>query len=135
MAMRSRCANPQDKDWKNYGGRGITVCPEWNEFDKFWSDMSHGYSDDLTLDRIDVNGNYHKENCRWATRQEQGNNTRFNVIVQTWFGPMTVAEAARVFNLQGITIRKRMDRGWSGMDLFKPVSTTSSTQAHVTDSP
>ncbi len=111
VAMRHRCSDPKNKDYKNYGARGITVCARWQEsFENFWADMAAGYSADLTLDRVDVNGPYTPENCRWATAKQQSNNRRSNVMLDTPKGRMTTAQAAQVYGLKPVTLYARLNR-------------------------
>jgi len=71
-----RCNNPNNTAYDSYGGRGISVCDDWLMFENFYKDMGTSYQDTLTIDRIDYNGNYCKENCKWSTKLDQGRNTR-----------------------------------------------------------
>lgn len=74
--MKTRCDNPDNPYYSEYGGRGITYDPKWSTFEGFYEDMQEGYADNLTLDREEVDGNYNKENCRWATLSVQNHNRR-----------------------------------------------------------
>lgn len=74
--MKRRCTTPKEAHYEDYGGRGISYDPKWETFEGFWEDMGEGYSDELELDRIDPNGNYCKENCRWVDKYMQAFNTR-----------------------------------------------------------
>lgn len=119
--MRQRCQNPTNKDWKNYGARGISVCSRWESFERFWEDMHETHKAGLSLERKDNSKGYSPENCRWASRRRQGNNTRNSVLIQTPCGRITVAIAARRYKLKPITIYKRIELGWREEDLLKKV--------------
>lgn len=78
--MRSRCNNPKNKDFGNYGGRGVSVCKEWDDFSVFFAEMG-ARPEGLTIERIDVNGNYEPLNCKWADGDEQANNKQATVRI------------------------------------------------------
>lgn len=106
-AMLSRCNNPKNKNYKNYGGRGITVYKEWYNPVIFydWA-MENGYRDDLTIDRIDNNKGYYPENCRWVTRLEQQHNLRSNIYVTLNGEKRCLAEWGRIFKKNPNTLKK-----------------------------
>lgn len=115
LSMRQRCGYSSGDCFKNYGGRGITVCEEWkNNFQAFydWA-MANGYKDNLTLDRKDTNGNYCPENCRWATMKAQQNNRRNNRIVEYCGEKYTLSELAQKLNIRPATLAWRIAHGWS----------------------
>lgn len=98
--MKARCLNANSPNYSSYGGRGICICEEWaNDFIQFqsWA-LANGYSDELSIDRINVNGDYCPENCRWATIVEQANNKRNNVFLTENGKTQTLAEWCKEFN-------------------------------------
>lgn len=106
QAMKQRCMNKNRNSFNNYGGRGITVCDCWKDsFERFreWA-ISNGYSDNLTIDRIDVNGDYCPENCRWITNDEQQNNRRNNHFVEYHGHRYTLAQLSRKLNIAESTL-------------------------------
>lgn len=114
-AMKTRCFNPNFASYMRYGGRGISVCKEWaDDFPTFreWA-LANGYSDDLTLDRIDTNKGYSPDNCRWASYTEQANNTRRNIKITVNGETGTVAEICRKYSVNHFLVYDRITRlGW-----------------------
>lgn len=113
--MKERCNNPNHVAFQHYGGRGITVCEQWkNDFLGFkeWA-LQNGYSAELTIDRIDNNGGYTPNNCRWATREQQQNNRRTNHLLTFLGETHSIAEWGRLTGISRITIRSRIREGWS----------------------
>lgn len=114
--MIQRCYNSRSTYYKNYGGRNITVCDEWkNNPTSFleWA-FSTGYADDLTIERIDNNGNYEPGNCRWATNEEQGGNTRRARLITFKGETRSIAQWARHLKIKKSILIDRLNKlGWS----------------------
>jgi hypothetical protein len=109
--MKDRCYNPKNASFRHYGGRGIEVCQEWvNSRDSFieWALKTGGETKGLSLDRINNNGNYSPENCRWTTMKEQLSNKRTNQLVTNNGETKTISEWERNLNLKPTTLRRRL---------------------------
>ena len=117
-ALLSRCENKNNPAWKHYGERGITVCDRWHSFENFLDDMGDIPFDGAEIDRIDNDAGYSPENCRWATRSEQCNNTRQNVFVTICGETKTVAQWAKASGVADRTIRNRLRAGVIGRMLL-----------------
>lgn len=114
-SMKARCYNHKNKDYKNYGGRGIEVCDSWKrDFSSFmeWS-VSNGYREGLSIDRIDGDKNYCPENCRWTTAKAQANNTRANRKISFGGETHTVSEWSEISGINYRTLVQRLNSGWS----------------------
>jgi hypothetical protein len=118
----SRCFRPKDKKYKDYGGRGITMCKEWLDFKVFLKDMGKRPSKKHSIDRINNDGNYEPANCRWATSQVQNNNRRDNVYLTAFNETLTVAQWARKLNLHRPTIYQRLRDGFSNEEALSKES-------------
>jgi hypothetical protein len=119
-AMRDRCLKPNDKDFHNYGGRGITLCESWHEFINFYSDMGERPAG-TSIGRIDNNGNYCKENCRWETHMEQSLNKRTSRFIEYKGIRKSVSEWAKEIGTSRQAIRFRIESGWRIEDVLSPV--------------
>lgn len=110
--MRMRCQNPNHEGYADYGGRGITVCPEWDSFEQFLSDMGERPKG-MTLDRRDNNKGYSKNNCRWATYKTQAQNTRRNINLTHDDCTYCIAKWAREVGISAGVIQYRIHHGWT----------------------
>lgn len=110
--IKNRCSNPNEPAYGNYGGRGIKVCKRWQSFENFLADMGNR-PPGMSLDRKDNDGDYSPENCRWATRIEQANNTRSNRLLTLDGQTKTVADWNRHMGYPRQTIHNRLSLGWS----------------------
>jgi hypothetical protein len=116
--MIRRCCKPGSLRYEDYGGRGITVCDEWLKFENFYRDMGDKPSKTHTLDRKDNNGNYCKENCRWATRFEQDTNKTVTVRLTFNKETLTLFEWSDRTGLSVDVLRGRKSKGWSVEDML-----------------
>lgn len=121
--MKQRCFNSNHSEYHNYGGRGITVCARWageRGFENFLEDMGEA-PEGLSLDRIDNNGNYYPENCRWATQKEQQNNKRVNVYIEKDGKRKTITEWAEELGFNPATLRGRIAKWGVERALSEPI--------------
>ena len=120
--MRRRCNTSTATGYKNYGERGIKICKEWNNFENFYNwAINNGYDDNAkqrscTLDRIDVNGDYCPENCRWVDATVQANNRRNNRLIKAFGKEMTLTQWSKLTGININTLKNRLNRRWSAED-------------------
>lgn len=121
--MKSRCYNPNNKRYLGYGGRGILICDEWlNAYEAFYNwAINNGYSDGLTIDRIDNDKGYSPDNCRWATDSEQNRNRRNTVIVEIDGEHKTLVSCVSEYGIKYHTLWERYKRGYRGNELVRPI--------------
>lgn len=117
--IKERCENKNYKTYPHYGGRGIRLCDEWHDFEVFerWA-KTHGYGQGLTIDRIDVNGNYEPSNCRWVTPKQQARNRRKTVFLEHNGEKRSLAEWAEVLGEKFTTLQWRYYNGWSAEEIL-----------------
>ena len=117
VKINKRCFKNNCEEYKNYGGRGITVCKEWQKIGGFYSfviwALNNGYNPKLTIDRINNDGNYEPNNCRWVTRLEQNNNTRKNRFITAFGETDTLSNMARKYNVNVDCLWSRLNAGWN----------------------
>ena len=135
--MLGRCNRKTDNSYERYGGRGITVCDEWLDFQAFadWA-FNNGYEEHLTIDRIDNNSGYSPENCRWATYKQQSNNRRYCTIYEKDGKKQNLTQWCEELNLNYETVRSRIKKhGWSfERAISEPVHTKNRNMRHRQES-
>lgn len=119
--IKRRCYNPNEDNYRRYGGAGITVCPQWlNSFETFLADMGPRPSEAHSIERKDGASNYTPENCKWATAEEQGSNKKINHRLTFAGSTLTVSQWARKIGLKEKTLFTRLARNWPLSRALKP---------------
>ena len=120
LSMRQRCEKPHCSTYHKYGAKGIRVCREWSSFEAFrdWS-LANGYKDDLTIDRVNPNGNYEPSNCRWVTQKEQQNNRTNNVLLTYKGETHGLVEWEKITGIPYHILYDRYHRDWNTERIFE----------------
>lgn len=122
LGMKNRCYSDKSNSYKDYGGRGIKVCEEWLNNPQVFVDwaLENGYKEGLSIERIDVNGNYEPSNCKWANKKEQANNTRTNIYYIYEGRTLTLSQWAEELGMKMNTLHYRLRiKGWNIEKAFK----------------
>lgn len=120
-SMNGRCKNKNDPSYNRYGGRGISVCDRWNNFENFIEDMGER-PPGTSIDRVDNSKGYYKENCRWATKSEQQRNKRNSLILTVGFRSASITTWCKELGVPFYVVKNRVHRGWSHEKaLFTPI--------------
>lgn len=112
-SMRKRCLNPMDKDYPRYGGRGITICIQWDSFETFLHDMGLAPTTKHTIERLDTNGDYNPKNCHWATMSEQNRNRSITHKITFQGKTQCLCDWAQELGIDKYVLSKRLQVGWS----------------------
>jgi hypothetical protein len=113
ISLRNRCLSPANKQYQNYGARGIKVCKRWDSYTNFLSDMGRRPSPNHSIDRIDNNGDYEPSNCKWATKKEQASNRRNSHWIIVDNKKILLTDLARSLKIRHTTLNERIKKGWS----------------------
>jgi hypothetical protein len=132
--IKDRCYNKNSRAYHNYGGRGISISNEWNDYDAFeqWA-LANGYEYGLWLDRIDNDGDYSPYNCRWVTPKEQQNNKRTNKYITINGITKTLQQWAESSGIKPMTLSRRIELGWDSDELLKPIDSRYSHSEQIKD--
>lgn len=120
--IKTRCYNKNDKQYKNYGGRGISMCSRWiNSFENFISDMGYRPDDKTSIDRINVNGNYEPDNCRWADRSEQAKNRTNNIILKFNDMEYTIRDFSEMLSVKIWVVKWQLRKGLNAVEIYNKI--------------